>query len=524
MSGFGSAQLPKPGDIVDGKYRLEHLLGQGGMGAVFAARHIKLGHAVAIKVMLADSGNAEAAQRFINEGRAAANIQNDHVVRVSDVDEERGYAFMVLELLEGEDLSQVLDRESRLAPHVAVGYVLQALDGVKAAHAQGIVHRDLKPSNLFLARRQGANVVVKVLDFGISKANNASALDMAPSALTSTAAMLGSPLYMSPEQLRSSKKVDARADIWAMGVILFELLTGTLPFEGETLGALFAAILETDAPRVSSRIPNVPPGLDAVVVRCLQRRAEDRFQDVADLTRELAPYASPMGDVGAYTLATQPSSLASTAMAGPAHGYAPGSASQSSPGLGSGPHQVRGTVPLGAVTPQPQPLPLPHRQTGNTWQSTGSGQRPKSSGMIVAIGAICSVLLVVGIGLGVMSLKSWKAKQPGEHAAASGLQVTPAAPPSAIVVPDPSVTAPASATADNNASPTSSTRAVASASSPPAASTAPKQRPTTPSVPSVPATVVKVEPPKVEPPKVVTHPNPTPPPANGGSGTLQGNR
>ncbi|MBX3262991.1 MAG: serine/threonine protein kinase, partial [Labilithrix sp.] len=287
-----AAQLPRPGDTIAGKYVLDRLLGQGGMGAVFAAKHIKLSKAVAIKIMLADASNPEAAQRFINEGRAAANIQNEHVVRVDDVDEERGYAYMVLELLEGEDLAQVLERDPahRLAPHVAVGYVLQALKGVIQAHAIGIVHRDLKPSNLFLAKRKDGSVVVKVLDFGISKAQGSSALAASPSALTSTKAMLGSPLYMSPEQLRSSKSVDQRADIWAIGIILYELMTGSLPFMGDNLGELFAAILERDPASLRTHVPDVPPALDEIVLRCLQRRPEHRFQTATELADALAPF------------------------------------------------------------------------------------------------------------------------------------------------------------------------------------------------------------------------------------------
>src|SRR5687768_10809839 len=215
-----NAQLPRPGDIVDGKYVIESLIGQGGMGAVFKAKHRVTGGVRAVKVMLAEANNQEGKTRFINEARAASGIQNEHVVRVDDVGEELGYAFMVLELLNGEDLAQVLDREKRpLPPHIAVGYVLQALRGVAEAHALGIVHRDLKPSNLFLAQRSDGSRTVKVLDFGISKASNTSPLNQSPSALTSTKAMLGSPLYMSPEQLRSSKSVDQRADIWAIGVI-----------------------------------------------------------------------------------------------------------------------------------------------------------------------------------------------------------------------------------------------------------------------------------------------------------------
>ena len=181
-----AAQLPRPGDMIAGKYVLDRLLGQGGMGAVYAARHLKLSKAVAIKIMLADPSNPEAWKRFINEGRLAANIQNEHVVRVDDVDEEMGYAYMVLELLEGQDLAQILDREpaKRLNPHLAVGYVMQGLQGIEQAHAIGIVHRDLKPSNLFLAKRKDGSAVVKVLDFGISKAKGSSELEASPSALT----------------------------------------------------------------------------------------------------------------------------------------------------------------------------------------------------------------------------------------------------------------------------------------------------------------------------------------------------
>ncbi len=386
--------LPTTGDVIDGKYVLERLLGRGGMGAVYAARHRKLGHLVAIKVMLADAANHEAASRFVNEGRAAANIQNEHVVRVSDVDEENGYAYMVLELLEGEDLAQVLERERRLPWNVAVAYVLQALDGVRQAHAQGIVHRDLKPSNLFLARRQDGASVVKVLDFGISKAGGSNPLGASPGALTSTKAMLGSPLYMSPEQLRSSKSVDARADIWATGVILYELMTGTLPFLGDNLGELFAQILEVDAPPLRAIVPDAPPVLEAIVGRCLQRRPEHRFQNVDELVRELtriegaaalpaalpqtammldAPYVAGLASAPRLTPAPMMSASSAPQMplppmsASPPPGTHPGPARRwastpGSSGAGTGAPLVTGTVPIGATTPQP------YRQSGGTWQ------------------------------------------------------------------------------------------------------------------------------------------------------------
>src|SRR6185295_3075350 len=171
----------------------------------------------------------EAMARFKNEGKAAAKIDSEHVMKVYDVAQEFGFQYMVLELLKGEDLAQMLERQGKLPPHVVVGFMLQALKGVAKAHAKGITHRDLKPSNLFLHHPEEGSPIVKVLDFGISKA---SVKDQAVSALTSTRAMLGSPLYMSPEQLRSSKSVDQRADIWALGVILYELITGGLPFMG----------------------------------------------------------------------------------------------------------------------------------------------------------------------------------------------------------------------------------------------------------------------------------------------------
>ena len=531
MSEFGTAQLPKSGDVIAGKYALERIIGQGGMGAVFAARHVKLGHAVAIKVMLADRQNEEAARRFMNEGRASAHIQNEHVVRIFDIDEEHGYAYMVLELLQGEDLAQVLEAQGRLAAHVAVGYVIQALDGVRQAHALGIVHRDLKPSNLFLARSQNGNVVVKVLDFGISKARGASSLDMAPHQQTSTAAMLGSPLYMSPEQLRSSKNVDARADIWAMGVILYELLTGQVPFEGETLGALFSAILETDAPRVSARVHDVPAGLDAIVTRCLQRRPDDRFASAAELEEQLAPFATaqPTPFPSMMTAAMPPPVAAPAAGAvsgamqhasGP-HGGAPYAGgmlpqpSQSSSTSGSGPRVLPGTVPLGASTPQP------YQQTGSTWQSTGSGTRPKSTTGLV-IGGLVGALVLAGIGAA--GIVHWRnAAHPsvaqgsssglatGSGPASAGPSSDPASPTvTSVIAATPSATASGAVTV-----PTTPAGAAVAAVTPPVTPTTKRPPATTTTAatakvepkPPPPVETAKVEPPHPPPPN--TSPAPT---------------
>jgi serine/threonine protein kinase len=524
--------------MIAGKYVLDRLLGQGGMGAVFAARHLKLSKPVAIKIMLADASSSEAAQRFINEGRAAANIQNEHVVRVDDVDEEMGYAYMVLELLDGEDLSQVLEREPahRLVPHVAVGYTLQALAGVSQAHAIGIVHRDLKPSNLFLAKRKDGSVVVKVLDFGISKAQGSSALAASPSALTSTKAMLGSPLYMSPEQLRSSKSVDHRADIWAMGVILYELITGQLPFMGENLGELFAAILETDPTPLRNRVPEVPQGLEEVVLRCLQRRPEHRFETATALIEALTPFASSQptatGALGGTAMlapnvaqALRPQSSPFLAVAGMTPGAAtpsavtpgamipgamtPGASTPLGGSAGTPPGQALHnsgssprTMALGGITP-PQGL----HQTASGWQSTGGGPAvaPKSKALAIAILA-AAFLFLLGV-VGVVFIVKGRKPEPGPVATA----VTP---------PPPSAELPSSVTPPAAVTPPALVTAVASAASTDAPAPAPTTTTTTTGKvppksgkPAPPST--KVDPPKPDPAPTVPPPKPTSKPNDG---------
>jgi serine/threonine-protein kinase len=425
--------------MIAGKYVLDRLLGQGGMGAVFAARHLKLSKAVAIKIMLADTSNPEAAQRFINEGRAAANIQNEHVVRVDDVDEEMGYAYMVLELLEGKDLAQLLEADpaKRLAPHVAVNYVLQGLRGVAQAHAIGIVHRDLKPSNLFLAKRKDGSDVVKVLDFGISKATNSSALGAAPNALTSTKAMLGSPLYMSPEQLRNAKGVDHRADIWAMGIILYELMTGQLPFMGDNLGELFAAILETDPVPLQGRGCAAPPGLNEVVLRCLARKPEQRFQSAAELMQALAPYEHA-GAVGHMPLPPMVATahMPSGIQTGP---QMPGMAmTPPRPVTGSQVNMPAMRISQGAGA-QPQNMPPGFNQTtGSGWQQGSSANAganvdipqgiPKTK--MVAVIAVFATVSALGAAIGIYAV----VKKPHEDPTASH------PPPSASIIATPEPT------------------------------------------------------------------------------------
>jgi serine/threonine-protein kinase len=294
MSGAEGLTLPyPPGTIVGGRYRVERKLGSGGMGWVVVATHLHLEQRVAIKFLHAEQAAAfpEAVARFLREAKAAARIQSDHVARVSDFGTlDDGAPYLVMEYLEGNDLDSLLQARGALPVGQAVEYVLQACEGLAEAHAAGIVHRDLKPANLFLARRSDGSSRIKLLDFGISK------LDVLPGSapegnLTSTKTLMGSPLYMAPEQLRSLKQVDRRADIWSMGIILYELLSGHSPFTADTLPEVCARIMTEPPPDLRGRAPRVPEALAAVVGRCLEKEPARRFGDVAALAQALAPFA-----------------------------------------------------------------------------------------------------------------------------------------------------------------------------------------------------------------------------------------
>lgn len=287
MTNAGLPPLPSPGDRVLDKYRIERVLGQGGAGIVFAAHHELLDQRVALKLLLAEPGS-ETAGRFVNEAKLAAKIHSAHVCRVMDVGVlEVGIPYIAMEYLEGQDLDAVLS-VGAVPLARACDYVLQAIDAVAQAHAQGIVHRDLKPSNLFLAKVPGRDLpMVKVLDFGISKGDMLGA----DKDVTTSRAILGSPSYMSPEQIKNARTVDIRTDIWSLGVILYELTTGHPPFGGETVGEVFAKILEGEPPPIQSLAPQLPDGFAEVVDRCLRRDREQRYPNVAALADALAPFS-----------------------------------------------------------------------------------------------------------------------------------------------------------------------------------------------------------------------------------------
>ena len=283
----------KSGDLLAGKYRIERILGEGGMGVVIAATHLQLGQRVAIKLMRKELISDEAVERFLREARALVRLRSEHVARVIDVGETAdGVPFMVMEYLEGSDLSDVVHRRGALPVKDAVEYLLHACEAIAEAHAAGIIHRDLKPANLFLTRAPDGSDSIKVLDFGISKSIEPEEGPRAKN-LTATTTVFGSPAYMSPEQMRSARYADARSDIWSLGVILYELLAGVIPFDGATYPDLVLAVnMETPAALAKYR-RDVPAALEAATFRCFEKKRDDRFASVADLAEAIAPFGHP---------------------------------------------------------------------------------------------------------------------------------------------------------------------------------------------------------------------------------------
>ena len=291
------------GVILAGKYRVERVLGEGGMGVVVAAVHAQLGLRVALKFMRAEAlQHTVAVERFLREARAVVRIQGEHVARVSDVGTlENGAPYIVMEYLEGADLSSV--RRSRaFSSAEAVDYVLQACEAVAEAHALGIVHRDLKPSNLFLTQRADGSSLIKVLDFGISKLQSDGALGRSVS-LTSASTSMGSPLYMSPEQITSARDVDTRTDVWALGIILYEMLSGVPPFMAESPAALLVKIAVAPPEPLRSHCPDVAVELENVILNCLEKERDRRYPDVAGLASALAPHGASTARAAAERVA-----------------------------------------------------------------------------------------------------------------------------------------------------------------------------------------------------------------------------
>jgi serine/threonine protein kinase len=456
----------QPGQILLGKFRIERVLGMGGMGVVVAATHVTLEERVAIKFLLPQAlSSGEAVARFLREARAAVRIKSEHVARVTDVGQlETGAPYMIMEYLDGADLGSVVQHQGALSIEESVEYVLQACEALAEAHALGIVHRDLKPANLFLVRRADGTPSVKVLDFGISKTTG---LDGSNSDLgmTKTQTVMGSPLYMSPEQMVSARDVDARTDLWALGAILYELLTGKVPFQANTITQLCAMILQQEAPALRNSRPDAPEPLQGIITRCLQKDRNARYPSVAEFAQALGPFAPRRARVSVERVSRV---LASAGLATSRTSFDDG----------------------------PAPSSELAARTGHAWGA--SGVKRGGAGKVIGIGV--AVLLLAGIALaGAFALRS------GPEAAASASPSVAAAPTPTppIAGEKPVTTAPAPTPAAPSAS-VATSAGIASTAAPRAVIPSPTSpKPARPAGPAVSPTL----------PKPTAAPAPAPPPA-----------
>ncbi|WP_437669640.1 serine/threonine-protein kinase [Sorangium sp. So ce131] len=418
------------GDVLAEKYQVERVLGEGGMGVVVAARHLRLGERVAIKFLLPQAlSRADLVGRFLREGQAAARIRSEHVTRVYDVGTlAGGEPYLVMEYLEGTDLKAVLRRDGPLPVELACEHLLQACEALAEAHAIGIIHRDLKPGNLFLSQRADGSPLLKVIDFGISKM----ALEAEPARIkgpdvTESSAMLGSPLYMAPEQMVSSKNVDARADVWSMGAILFQLLTGATPFRGDSVMEIYDRILE-GPPVLRALRPDVPERLERAVQRCLQKNPADRFGNIAELAAELAAFAPPHAQIlaerAARVLRVRPQSSAggSVAPAAP-RGSLPSSTDRAAPSSGGTPN-AQGVPAASGWGGAPTALLADGAATDRSWGGTrASPGQGRTGARALGIAAGVALALVAGGGF------TWLALHAVAPVADAGADAaTPAAP------------------------------------------------------------------------------------------------
>jgi serine/threonine-protein kinase len=274
------------GNLIGDRYELLRLLGRGGMGTVYEARNNATFKRCALKILQAAelAGKSELVERFLREARASSIIESQHIIQIYDSGlDRRGWPFMVMEFLQGEDLEHLARRTGPMAPLGVAKIALQAASGLAKAHAAGIVHRDIKPANLYVTQKEDGSLIVKLLDFGIAKVKM-DAFHEVSTGLTRTGSLLGTPLYMSPEQVRRASQIDGRSDVWSLGVVMFELLSGELPWaEQGSLGELMASILTAELPLLQDRAPWVPPELAEVVHRAMSRDLARRYADAAEL-------------------------------------------------------------------------------------------------------------------------------------------------------------------------------------------------------------------------------------------------
>jgi serine/threonine-protein kinase len=400
------------GALLDNKYRIIRLLGEGGMGAVYEGENIRIRHRVAIKVLHPSVANDTAArERFEREAQAAGHIGSEHIVEVFDLGElPSGQRYMVMEFLNGETLAQRVQTLGRLAPHVAAPMMLQLLDGLGAAHVAGIIHRDLKPDNVFLQRTKAGSDFVKIVDFGVSKFASLSGV---PMSMTRTGAVVGTPYYMSPEQVKGGKNIDHRSDLYAVGVVLFESVTGQLPFLADSFNELMFKIALEPPLDPELACPGLDPWFATILRKATARDMNERYQSAAEFVQALsewmqaaqvAPLPSRKGSGMSFSGGTP-----AHGVSGPAIAMTPNTTSAVKLPLGAESLGLEKTAASGSVL---TPNPLPKRR----------------SGFVAAIAIITTIgAVVVGVGLA----RSRASKSPPVAAAQISAAPEPSAAPEA---------------------------------------------------------------------------------------------
>jgi serine/threonine-protein kinase len=400
---------PALGVIIAGKYRLERPLASGGMGSVWVARHLELDVEIAIKFIGADlASTSEGRVRFQREAKAAALLQSPYVVSVQDYGVDDDLPYIVMELLNGEDLEDRLRRLGRLSLQETLTILSQVSKALGRAHERGIVHRDLKPRNLFIASVHDEEVV-KILDFGIAKQIGA----FNPTGATTTKHIIGSPQYMSPEQIRGAKDIDHRTDLWSLGVIVFQTATGTLPFSGEALIDVLNKVIAGPLPLATELAPDLPPGIDAFFLRALTRDRSQRFQSAREMTDAFADL------VRTSRAAERPSAAAPEPLPAPVTGITPAHARS----LDQGPSKKIG--PLGDTVPLSSPSTLSDVETAQRPAILEVPRRPRSQGMSPKSAFAAAAIVTCAVAVGGFLMLSKREVSPETHAEPLAAPQTP---------------------------------------------------------------------------------------------------